>query len=367
MVTWLEESGRTGFGDPGRIHSEGMRSRVELENAREQLAAFVGARSREIVFTSGTTESITAATWGAVERSVSPGGSPHIVMSAVEHSAVRLSAESFGAASGGIVTTIGVDSCGRISPDEILSAVTSDTSLVHVQWGNHEVGTLQPVSEIVEGCHQLGVLVHVDASQAVGHVPVDLTALGADLVSFSGHRFGAPVGAGVLYVRRGLRLESLLSGGDQERARRAGLENILACIGLGAAAATLTDTRIADEQQQARLQTERLVAAVTTIPGVAHLGDPDPAGRLPQIVCFAIEGVEPQGVLLGLDQRGVAAHSGSACASEGLEPSPVLEAMGVDAHRSLRLSVGWNTVDADIDVVVDNLPSIIDSLRALAG
>lgn len=367
MVTWLEESGRNGFGDPGRIHSEGMRSRVELENAREQLAAFVGARSREIVFTSGTTESIAAATWGAVERSVSPGGSPHIVMSAVEHSAVRLSAESFSAASGGIVTTIGVDSRGRISPDEILSAVTSDTSLVHVQWGNHEVGTLQPVAAIVEGCHQLGVLVHVDASQAVGHVPVDLTALGADLVSFSGHRFGGPVGAGVLYVRRGLRLESLLSGGDQERARRGGLENILACIGLGAAAATLTDTRIADEQQQARLQTERLITAVSTIPRVAHLGDPDPAGRLPQIVCFAIEGVEPQGVLLGLDQRGVAAHSGSACASEGLEPSPVLEAMGVDAHRSLRLSVGWNTVDADIDVVVDNLPSIIDSLRALAG
>jgi cysteine desulfurase len=367
MVAWLEESGRNGFGDPGRIHSEGMRSRVELENARGQVAAFVGARTREIVFTSGTTESIAAATWGAVERAVTSGGCPHIVMSAVEHSAVRRSAESFGAASGGTVTTVGVDPHGRIMPDEILGAVTSGTSLVHVQWGNHEVGTLQPVTEIVEGCHRLGVLVHVDASQAVGHVPVDLTELGADLVSFSGHRFGGPVGAGVLYVRRGLRLESLLSGGDQERARRAGLENILACIGLGAATAALTDVQIADEQQRARLQIERLVAAVTTIPGVVHLGDPDPVGRLPQIACFAIEGVEPQGVLLGLDQRGVAAHSGSACASEGLEPSPVLEAMGVDAHRSLRLSVGWDTLDADIEAVVGNLPSIIGSLRALTG
>ena len=367
MVAWLQESGRNGFGDPGRIHSEGMLARVELENARAQVATFVGARPREIVFTSGTTESIAAATWGAVERSVSAGGSPHIVMSAVEHSAVRRSAESFGAAAGGTVTTIGVDPCGRIVPDEILGAVTSDTSLVHVQWGNHEVGTLQPVAEIVEGCNRLGVLVHVDASQAIGHVPVDLTELGADLVSFSGHRFGGPVGAGVLYVRRGLRLESLLSGGDQERARRAGLENLLACIGLGAATSTLTDSRLADEQNRARVQTERLIATITAIPGVLHLGDPDPAGRLPQIVCFAIEGIEPQGVLLGLDQRGVAAHSGSACASEGLEPSPVLEAMGVDAHRSLRLSVGWDTVDADIDAVVENLPTIIGSLRALAG
>ncbi len=367
MVEWLEESGRTGFGDPGRIHHEGMRSRVELEHARESVASLVGARSREIVFTSGATESIAAATWGAVERSVSLGNAPHVVMSAVEHSAVRQSALSYSQASGGSVTTVGVDALGRVGTDEIIAAIAPGTSLVHVQWGNHEVATLQPVAAIVDACRDLGVLVHVDASQAVGHLPVDLGALGADLVSFSGHKFGGPGGAGVLFVRRGLRLDPLLVGGDQERARRAGLENVLACIGLGVAADVLAPERVAIEQERARRQIADLISSLTAVPGVELLGDPDPDGRLPQIACFAIEGVEPQGVLLGLDQRGVAAHSGSSCASEGLEPSPVLEAMGVDAHRSLRFSVGWNTLDSDIETATASLPTIIGSLRDLAG
>lgn len=367
MVSWLTISGEGQTGDPGRIHSEGMRSRVALEQAHEQVAALLGARSREVVFTSGATESITAATWGAVRRAVDAGRSPHVVLSAVEHSAVRQSSATFAEAFGGSVTVVGVDGVGRVDPDELLAAVTPDTALVHLQWGNHEVGTLQPVAEVVAACRDRGVLVHVDAAQAAGRVPTDLGSLGADLVSVSGHKFGGPSGTGVLYVRRGLRIEPLLLGGDQERARRAGMENVPALVGLGAAAEALATGGLAAEEPANRALGARLVEGLTAVEGVHLLGDPDPAGRLPHLVCLAVDGVEPQGVLLGLDQRGVAAHSGSASASEGLEPSPVLEAMGVDAHRSLRLSVGWSTGPDDVEAAIAALPEVVGHLRSLAG
>ncbi len=367
MVSWLTAAGRGEVGDPGRIHAEGMRARVALEEAREQVAALLGARSREVVFTSGATEAIAAATWGAVRRAVDAGRRPHVVLAAVEHSAVRQSSTAFAEAFGGSVSITGVDRCGRIDPDELLDAVTTDTALVHLQWGNHEVGTLQPVADVVAGCRERGVLVHVDAAQAAGRVPVDLGALGADLASASGHKLGGPAGTGVLFVRRGLRVAPLLLGGDQERARRAGVEDVAALVGLGAAAGALADGGVAGEEARCRSLTARLVEGLTAVDGVELLGDPDPAGRLPHLVCLGVAGVEPQGVLLGLDQRGVAAHSGSACASEGLEPSPVLEAMGVDAHRSLRVSVGWSTTEADVEAAVAALPDVVGHLRSLAG
>ena len=367
MVSWLTIAGAGEAGDPGRIHSEGMRARVALEQAREQVATLLGARSREVVFTSGATESIAAATWGAVRRAVAAGRSPHVVLAAVEHSAVRQSSARFAEAFGGSVTTVGVDAVGRVDPAELLAAVTPDTALVHLQWGNHEVGTTQPVAEVVAGCRERGVLVHVDAAQAAGRVLTDLGSLGADLVSVSGHKFGGPAGTGVLHVRRGLRIEPLLLGGDQERARRAGMENVPALVGLGAAAEALSGGALAEEERRNRVLTTRLVEELTAVEGVHLLGDPDPGGRLPHLVCLAVDGVEPQAVLLGLDQHGVAAHSGSACASEGLEPSPVLEAMGVDAHRSLRLSVGWSTTPDDVTAAVTALPDVVGRLRSLAG
>jgi len=367
LSTWLALAGRGEVGDPGRIHVEGMHARVALEQAREQVAALLGARSREVVFTSGATEAIAAATWGAVRRAVDAGARPHVVLSAVEHSAVRQSSATFAEAFGGEVTVVGVDRAGRVDLDELLAAVRPDTALVHLQWGNHEVGTVQPVAEAVAACRERGVLVHVDAAQAAGRVPVHLGALGADLVSVSGHKLGGPAGTGVLYVRRGLRVAPLLLGGDQERARRAGLEDVPALVGLGAAAESLAGGALAEEEPRSRALTGRLVDGLATIDGVHLLGDPSPDGRLPHLVCVAVDGVEPQGVLLGLDQRGVAAHSGSACASEGLEPSPVLEAMGVDAHRSLRLSVGWNTTPDDVDAVLAALPDVVGRLRSLAG
>jgi cysteine desulfurase len=354
MVAWLRQP----QGDPSRIHAEGMTARAALEEARERVAVLLGARSREVVFTSGATEAIAAAVWGAARRG-GEAGPAHQVVTAVEHSAVRVAAGRVGE-----VTTVGVDRGGRVAADEIAAAIRPETAAVHVQWANHEVGTVQPVAEAIAACRERGVLVHVDAAQAAGRVEIAFDELGADLLSVSGHKLGGPPGTGALLVRRGLRLEPLLVGGDQERARRAGLENVPALIGLGAAAAVLsTSERIEDEAARAVRQTDRIRALLARIGGITPYGDPD--HRLPHLVCVGTEGVEPQAVLLGLDRAGIAAHSGSACSSESLEPSPVLEAMGVDAHHSLRLSVGWNTTDADIDALEAALPQVLTSLRAL--
>ncbi len=340
-------------GDPGRMHEEGMHRRVAVEEAREQVAALVGARPREVVFTSGATEAIAAVAFGVASRG------RHQVITAVEHSAVTAAATRHGE-----LTVVGVDRWGRVDPDAVAAAVRSDTAVVHVQWGNHEVGTTQPVAEVVERVRATGTdaLVHVDAAQAVGHVPVDRRGLGADLLSLSGHKWGAPTGTGALLVRRGLRLDPLLVGSDQERARRAGLEAVPALAGLGAAAAALTPEALAAEAIEARRLTDRVLAGVADLDVQVH---GDPVDRLPHIVCLGFDDVEPQAVLLGLDRAGIAAHSGSACSSESLEPSPTLAAMGVDALRSLRVSVGWSTTDADVDALLSALPEVLAGLRAL--
>ncbi|HVE93905.1 MAG TPA: cysteine desulfurase family protein [Acidimicrobiales bacterium] len=343
--------------DPGRVHTEGRAARVALEEARESVAALVGARPREVVFTSGATEAINAVCFGTAERHAGA-----FVCSAIEHSAVR-------EASARHRNTIGiaVDAAGRMDPAWITAALdragSNAVAMVHCQWGNHEVGTLQPVLEVVELCRARGVLVHVDAACAVGQVPVSFAELGADFMSFSGHKFGAPAGTGGLLIRRGLRVDPFIVGGEQERARRGGLENVAGFVALGAVAAALTPDVLAQEQVASRAHTERLLEGALVVDGVVAYGDPEE--RLPHIVCIGVEGVEAEAVLLGLDQAGVAAHSGSACSSESLEPSPVLRAMGLDAERSLRLSTGWSTTDADVDRFVDVFPGVVSRLRAL--
>jgi cysteine desulfurase len=352
--------GGVGTGDPGRIHAEGMRARVMVEEAREQIAQFFGARSREVVFTSGATESIATATWGAAERGTT------MITPAIEHSAVRASVDALVDAGTHRAAVVGVDALGHVDPDEIVGRLGDDTALVHLQWANHEVGTRQATVPVVEACRARGVLVHIDAAAAAGHEPIAFDELGADLLSVSAHKFGGPPGIGALLVRRGVRLRQLLRGGDQERARRAGFENGPGIAGFAAACATLaTGDRLAAEAAAARALTDRVLAAVPTLDGVRAYGDP--VDRVPHLVCLGIEGIEPQAVLLGLDQAGIAAHSGSACSSEALEPSPVLEAMGVDAHRSLRISVGWNTGEEDIDALLEALPTIIARMRALGA
>jgi cysteine desulfurase len=397
---------------------------VALEEAREQVAAFFGARPREVIFTSGGTESINAAVFGAAaraldnrrsisgmerkrnagsgevdrarepafvyrdtaekERQFGEGREPvHIVTTAVEHSAVLEAATRLGR-----VTMAAVDGLGRYDPATVLAGIGPGTALVSVQLANHEVGTVQPAAEVVAGARERGVLTHVDACAAAGHVPVDFAVLGADLCSVTAHKLGGPRGIGALLVRRGLRLPPLLLGGAQERARRAGIENVAAAVGFAAAAAELLGpppsslpstpvavgwpaalpaasiTRLAFEAGRSRALTERLLAeAPKLVDGVAVFGDP--VDRLPHLVCFGVEGVEAEPVLLGLDQQGVAVHSGSSCSSETFEPSPVLAAMGADADHSLRVSVGWSSTPEDVDAFLAALPPVITRLRLL--
>ena len=352
MVRWLGEPG-----DPGRVHAEGRAARVALEEAREQVAAFFGARPREVIFTSGGTESINAAVVGAAARSAGA----HIVVTAVEHSAVLEAANRAGR-----VTMAGVDRLGRFDPATVLAGIGPETALVSVQLANHEVGTIQPVADVVAGARGRGVLTHVDACAVAGHVPVDFAALGADLCSVTAHKLGGPKGIGALLVRRGLRLPPLLLGGAQERNRRAGIENVAAAVGFAAAVDELAGGGLAAEADAARALTERLlVEAPKVVDGLAVFGDP--LDRLPHLVCFGVEGVEAEPVLLGLDQRGVAVHSGSSCSSETFEPSPVLSAMGVDADHSLRVSVGWSSTVHDVDAFLTAAPTVIDGLRRLGS
>jgi cysteine desulfurase len=360
MRRWLDSPA----GDPARMHEEGRIVRAAVEEAREQVALLLGVRPRQVVFTSGGTEAVHAAVWGALWDH--PGGS--VLCAGVEHSSVRQSSSRLAR-----VVDLPVDATGRIDPDAVSDALRHNlpAALVHCQWANHEVGTVQPVAEVLERCHRTGATVHIDAAAAVGHVPPDDPiaellgdAEGPDLVSVSAHKIGGPPGVGALVVRRGLRIEPLLVGSAQERGRRAGMENVSGIVGFGAAAAA-AHAALGGEAADARRWTEGLATAVLAEEKTVQVGDP--VGRVPHIVCFGIEGVEAEPVLLGLDRAGIAAHSGSACSSESWEPSPVLAAMGADPSHSLRLSTGWSTTDADVDALAAAFGAVVSGLRALRG
>lgn len=355
MVDVLQRSAAGEIGDPGRIHAEGMAARALLEEARDRIAAWLDVRPRQVVLTSGATESIAAATWGARALGRGEHGTTHVVASPVEHSAVR----SWTAR--GPHTEVGVDAHGRVQAEEVANAVRPDTAIVHVQWSNHEVATRQPVEEVVELLADHHALVHVDAAQAGPDAPAAV-ASGADLVSLSGHKAGAPAGIGLMVVRRGRRIPPLLVGGDQERARRAGMEQVAAAAGLAAVADQLASDGAAETTRLAELAA-RIRSWAAGEEGVHVLGDPE--HHAPHLVCLGLDGVEPQPVLLGLDRRQVAVHSGSSCSSEAFEPSPVLAAMGADAHRSLRLSVGWSTTTQEVDAGLDALDEVLVELRRL--
>ena len=351
--------------DPGRLHEEGRVVRDALEEARRQVAALVGAAPREVVFTSGGTEAINAAVWGATRQHP---GAP-VLFANVEHSAVRDASARLAP-----VEVIPVDVTARLDAGALESRLAAKSlprpALVHCQWANHEVGTLQPVHEVVDLCRAAGVPVHVDAAAACGHVPIDLAELGADLVSLSAHKFGGVAGAGALVIRRGSRFEPLIVGGEQERARRAGLEAIPALVAFGAAAAALSADGarlLHSEAERARGHIAMLALSATSVEGVDIVGPGRPEERLPSLLCLGVHGVEAEPVLIGLDRAGVAVHSGSACSSESIEPSPVLEAMGVDASHSLRVSVGWSTNEEDVAAFGAAFTEVVNGLRSLRG
>ncbi|MHB1775635.1 MAG: cysteine desulfurase family protein [Acidimicrobiales bacterium] len=347
--------------DPGRLHLEGRTVRSVLEEARASIAELLEVAPRQVVLTSGGTEAVNAAVWGAT---TARPGAP-VVLADVEHSSVRDASRRSAP-----TRVVPVDRHGRLELDRVAAELDGDPppALVHCQWANHEVGTTQPVAEVVALCRSRGVPVHVDAAAACGQCELGLADLDADLVSVSAHKLGGPPGVGALVVRRGLRLAPLLVGGSQERARRAGMENVPGALGFAAAAAALGggDRRhLRDGADRAARQVASLTAAALAVGGVHVVGDPDPAGRVPHIVCLAVDGVEAEAVLLGLDRAGVAAHSGSACSSESFEPSPDLGAMGADPGGSLRLSVGWSTTDDDLAAFAEAFPPVVAELRSL--
>jgi cysteine desulfurase len=344
--------------DPGRGYEEALVVRRAVESAREAVAHLVGATPRQVVFTSSVAESVTT----SLAAALVDGG--RTLVAPVE----RLSVLEAASRSSEVVR-LDVDDDGRIVPDAFTTALEAGpTALVCLQLANHETGTLQDVAPLIAASHARGAAVHLDASVAVGHVAVDVASLGADYTTLCAETLGAPLGCGALVVRRGLRLRPLIVGGDQERARRAGMENVVGILALGTAAAVLGDDDGALLEAEAARHAsliERVELGARDLEGVRPIGDPAPAGRVPHIRCFVVEGVEAEPVLLGLDRYGVSVHSGSACSSESLERSEVLAAMGVDEDHSVRVSVGWSTTTEDVDAFLVAFPKVVGELRAL--
>jgi cysteine desulfurase len=345
------------FGDPARLYGRARRARLELDRSREQVAESLGARPDEVIFTSGGTGAARLAVAGMARGA---RRRRHLVVSPVEHTAVLAPARAL-AAQGFEVTELGVDRYGRVDPAELEAAVRDDTLLVCLQHANHEVGTVQPVREAADAAHARGAALLVDACQTVGRLPVDVDDLGADLLVASAHKSYGPPGAGCLVARRSARPEPLPLGG--ERGHRAAMENL---PGIAAMAAAL-QARVAESPaERPRLErlAERLRRGVKAIPDVVLHGHP--SERLPHLVAFSILYVEGEALLLLLDAKGIAVHSGSSCTADSQEPSHVLAAIGAMTHGSVRVSFLGDASEADVDRLLDVLPAAVQDLREMA-
>lgn len=352
------------WGNPSSIHAFGREARLAVEEAREQVAALVGARPAEIVFTGGGTEADNLAVLGVARRRRGKGD--HVITSSVEHHAVLHACEAL-RAEGFRVTELPVDGDGLVDPDDLRAALDDRTVLVSIMLANNEVGTIQPVKELAAVARERGVPFHTDAVQAVGQIPVDVDELGVDLLSLSGHKLYGPKGVGALFVRRGTRLDPLVHGGGQERRLRPGTENVPGIAGLGKAA-ELARRELAERAAHAASLSRRLrEGLLERVPGTVLNGHP--VRRLPGNVNVSILGVQAESVLLNLDLKGVAASSGSACAAGSLETSHVLRAMGAAQERAegaLRLTVGRDNTEADVEAVLEILPPLVEKLRRLS-
>jgi cysteine desulfurase len=353
------------FGNPSSVYRLGRDSKKGLEEAREQVAAAIGAQPSEIVFTGGGTEADNMALKGAALKARARGN--HIVTTAVEHHAVLHSAEWL-ERQGFRVTFLPVDGEGLVDLAALEGALSKETILVSIMLVNNEVGTIEPVAEAARLVHErTRALVHTDAVQGLGKIPVDVEALGVDMASFAAHKIGGPKGVGALYVRRKTPVEAILHGGGQERDLRSGTPNVAGIVGLGAAAAIAAGEVVEEGGRLGELRDRLEQDIVASIDRVSVNGGGAP--RVPGTLNLCIEGVEGESMLLMLDAKEIAASSGSACTSGSLDPSHVLLAMGIPpqlAHGSLRLSLGRGTVPADVDAVLDVLPEIVQRLRAIA-
>ncbi len=360
MIPYMEEH----YGNPSSLYTIGQEAKEAIESARADVAAVIGAEPREIIFTSGGSEADNQAILTAAELGRN-AGKMHIVSSAFEHHAVlhtlkKLEKQGFE------VTLVDVHEDGLVRPEEVAAAIRPETCLVTIMFANNEIGTIQPIREIGAICKEKKVLFHTDAVQAVGHLPINVTGDNIDMLSASAHKFHGPKGTGFLYARRGILLKNLIEGGAQERGKRAGTENVPGIMGLAAA---LKDAAAHREENCARMTAirDRLIEGISEIPHAALNGDAKK--RLPGNVNFCFEGIEGESLLLLLDDKGIAASSGSACTSGSLDPSHVLLAIGRVhdvAHGSLRLSIGEDMTEEEADYVIAAVKDVVTYLRSFS-
>jgi cysteine desulfurase len=357
---------RDTWGNASSVHHFGQQAKATLDLARGQVAALLGGEASEIVFTAGGTESDNLAIRGAAEA-IEPSGRKHLVTSAIEHEAVLNTMKALGRR-GWRVTIVPVDASGIVSADRLRDAVSDDTALVSVMHANNEIGTIQPIAELAAIAHERGALFHTDAVQSAGKIGIDVKALGVDLLTIAGHKFYGPKGTGALWLKRGVRLISPITGGRQERSRRAGTENVPALAGLGVAAERAA-ARFTDEgPRQAALRDRLETGILSSIAGTQRNGAASP--RVPNTANISIDRVEAESLLIGLDLAGIAVSSGSACSSGTLEPSHVLKAMGLAHGRtlgSLRFSLGAENTEDHVDRVLAVLPPLVEKLRSLTA
>ncbi|MBR2930693.1 MAG: cysteine desulfurase NifS [Clostridia bacterium] len=363
VISAMSSVFETAWGNPSSQHSKGYEAKELVDGARAKIAKILGCSANEIYFTSCGTESDNWAIKGAAYR-MRKKGRDHIVTTKIEHHAVlntcaALEAEGFS------VTYVGVDEQGRVLLDELREAVTERTALVSVMYANNEIGTLQPIDEVVRIAHEKGALAFTDAVQAIGNVEINVKELGVDMLALSGHKIHAPKGIGLLYVRKGLSITNLIDGGGQERRRRGGTENVAYIVALAKALEIATE-RI-PELDRVRAMRDRLIEGLLAIPYSKLNGHP--TERLAGNVNIGFECIEGESILMWLDMAGICASTGSACSSASLEPSHVLLAIGVPhekAHGSIRLSLSHENTDEDVDYILETLPPIIERLRKMS-
>ena len=352
------------YGNASSIYALGRSAKKALETARETVAKAIGAETSEIYFTSCGSESDNWAIRSVCER-LAAKGKKHIITSVFEHHAVLHTCQALEKL-GFEVTYLPVYKNGIVKTEDVKNAIREDTALVTIMYANNEIGTIQPIEEIAAVCREKGVLFHTDAVQAMGHVKIDVHAQGIDMLSLSGHKIHAQKGIGALYVRKGIPVTNLIFGGAQERNRRVGTENLPAIAGF-AKAMEIASTDIEKRAEKTAKQRDRLIEGILKLPRTRLNGDP--VKRLPGTVNISIEGVEGESLLLMLDLNGICASSGSACTSGSLDPSHVLLALGLKhevAHGSLRLSIGDETTDEDIDYILEVVPKVVKRLRDMS-
>jgi cysteine desulfurase len=352
------------FGNPSSVHHFGQQAKAAVDDARTEVANLIGADPSEVLFTSGGTEGDNIAIRGAAEA-LEQTGKKHLVASAIEHEAVLNTLKAL-ARRGWRTTLLPVDQSGIVSPVTLREALADDTALVSIMHANNEIGTIQPISDLAGVAHERGALFHTDAVQSAGKIPVDVKKLGVDMLSLSAHKFYGPKGVGALWIRRGLRVLPLLTGGRQERSRRAGTENVPGIVGMGVAA-RMAASKMREEGARLAALRDRLEGGILrAVPGTVVNGSAE--SRVPNTTNISFDRIEAESLLIALDLEGIAVSTGSACSSGTLEPSHVLKAMGFSAHRtqnSIRFSLGTLNSEAEIDRVIAVLPGIVEKLRSL--